>query len=179
MPHESAILPPGYSVTVWSPAATKAWPSGAAGGNVRARFAFRWLLDRAHLFASREVGAVCIYRAGRLVHYSGFTPRYWRFPFLSERDLQIGDTWTHPEHRGKRLASFALQQIVTMKREQGRTFWYVVGNDNRASIRVVERLQFGLAGAGRWRKPLGIKLLGSYVPDDDGESWRATVKQTL
>ena len=122
---------------------------------------------------------MCIYRAGRLVHYTGFTPRYWRFPFLSQRDLLIGDSRTDPKHRGKRLASFALQHILMMKREQGRCFWYVVGNDNRASIRVAERLQFGLAGVGRWRKPLGIKLLGSYVPDDDGEAWRVPVKQTL
>jgi RimJ/RimL family protein N-acetyltransferase len=167
MPHDSITLPAGYHVSVWWPSTKKPWPSGIRGISIRARFAFRWMLDRAHMFANREVGAICIHHANRLVHYSGFTPRYWRFPFLSDADLQIGDTWTHPDHRGKGLASFALNEIVAMKREQGRGFWYVVGDDNRASIRVVEKLQFMLIGAGDWHKPLGIKLLGSYVPDEE------------
>jgi len=115
------------------------------------------------LFANREVGALCIHHGGRLIHYSGFTPRYWRFAFLTDRDLQIGDTWTDPEHRGKGLAGYALQEIIDIKQTQGRRFWHVVGDANRASIRVVEKAGFGLVGKGSWNKPSGIKLLGSYV----------------
>jgi GNAT superfamily N-acetyltransferase len=117
------------------------------------------------MFSNREVGALCIHHGHRLVHYSGFTPRYWRFPFLIDRDLQIGDTWTDPSHRGKGLASYALEEIMEIKQAPGREFWYVVGDTNFPSIRVVERAGFGLVGFGGWRKPWGIKLLGSYVMD--------------
>jgi RimJ/RimL family protein N-acetyltransferase len=178
MRDDSNSMPSGYSCSVWSASAPKPWPSGTCSLRIRARFAFRWLLERARLFINREAGAICIYSGDRLVHYSAFTPRYWRFPFLAERDLQIGDTWTDPDHRGKGLASFAVRKIVKAKWEPGRGFWYVVGYDNLASIRVVEKLGFGLIGVGDWHKPLGIHLLGSYIRDD-GEARQATVKQTL
>ncbi len=159
-------LPAGYTVALWRASLRTPWPSGIADLRTRARFAFRVLLNCARLFTNREVGALCIYFAGRLVHYSGFTPRYWRFPFLADEDLQIGDTWTDLAHRCKGLAGYALHEIIEMKQARGRGFWYVVGAGNHASIRVVERAHFQLRGVGEWHKPWGIKLLGSSVPSD-------------
>ncbi|HVN29793.1 MAG TPA: GNAT family N-acetyltransferase [Candidatus Binataceae bacterium] len=163
-PHDSLNLSPFYVASFWWAASGPMWPMGVAGLHIRARFAFRKLLDLTHLFAGRETGALCIHYGKRMVHYSGFTPRYWRFPFLADADLQIGDTWTDPNHRGKGLAGFALQQILRTMRAPGRRFWYVVGRENHASIRVAERLQFEPAAVGDWHKPWGIKLFGSYVP---------------
>ena len=99
----------------------------------------------------------------QLVHYSGFTARYWRFPFLSDDDVQVGDTWTEPAHRGRGIARFALFEILRTRGKSGRKFWYVVDELNRPSIRVAESAGFVLEGEGTWVKPFGIKLLGSYV----------------
>ncbi len=173
-------LPVGYSVSMWWPSRRHPWPSGLDNLRSRARFAFRYLLDNVHRFANREVGAVCIYYADSLVHYSAFTPRYFRFPFLSDDDLQIGDTWTAPRHRGRGLAGYALHEILDMKQKNGRGMWYVVGDNNPASIRVVERAAFELVGTGHWHRPWGIKLLGSYVMTNFGShslAPRATDKQ--
>jgi RimJ/RimL family protein N-acetyltransferase len=156
-------LPGGYSASVWWPSLGRPWPSGASDLRTRVRFAFRYILDCAGLFSNREVGALCIHYGDRLVHYSGFTPRYWRFPFLPDQDLQIGDTWTDPAHRGKGLAAYALEQILEIKQKLGRGFWYVVAKNNFPSIRVVEKAGFSLIAIGDWNKPFGIKLLGSYV----------------
>ena len=161
-------LPVGYSVSIWWPSRRHPWPLGLDSLRSRARFGFRYLLDSVRSFANREVGAVCIHYADRLVHYSAFTPRYWRFPFLADDDLQIGDTWTSPDHRGRGLAGYALHEILDMKQKSGRGLWYVVGDNNPASIRVVERAAFELAGVGRWHRPWGIKMLGSYVMNDAG-----------
>ncbi len=163
---EYMSLPVAYSVSMWWPSRRHPWPPGLSSIGSRARFAFRYLLDSLHGFSNREVGAVCIYYADQLVHYSGFTPRYWRFPFLSDDDLQIGDTWTAPAHRGRGLARYALQEILDLKRKEGRAMWYVVGDNNPASIRVVERAAFELVGVGHWHRPWGIKMLGSYLLDD-------------
>jgi RimJ/RimL family protein N-acetyltransferase len=97
------------------------------------------------------------------VHYSAFTPRYWRFPFLRDGDLQIGDTWTEFSHRGRGIALFALLEIIRINRKPGRTFWYVVNELNAPSIRVVEKAAFSLVEKGTFVVPFGIKLLGSYV----------------
>ncbi|HZO81549.1 MAG TPA: GNAT family N-acetyltransferase [Candidatus Binataceae bacterium] len=139
-------------------------PAGLPGLRPKLRFLFRWLLRRARLFAGAECGALLIRDRGAVVHYSGFTPRYWRFPFMGDDDLQIGDTWTAPAHRGRGLALFALETIVAAAARPGRCFWYVVANTNRPSIRVVEKAGFTLASDGVWIKPWGLKLLGYYVP---------------
>jgi RimJ/RimL family protein N-acetyltransferase len=155
-------LPAGYRFSFWWPSAKQPWPRNACDNRMRARFFFRYLLHAARLFSGRGCGAICMYRGDDLVHYSGFTPGYWRFPFLPDQDLQIGDTWTDPAHRGRGLAQFAVSQILWLMRRPGRQFWYVVATANAPSIQVAEKSGFALAGEGPWRRPFGIKLLGYY-----------------
>ena len=157
-------LPPLYAASAWWPSLRQPWPRGAFDLGLKVRFLFRCVLHYLPLLANRECGAICVYFAEHLVHYSAFAPRYWRFPFMADNDLQIGNTWTDPSHRGRGLAGFALEKILVLKRKPGRYFWYVVEAINRPSIRVVERAGFELAAEGSWQKPFGIKLFGSYVP---------------
>jgi RimJ/RimL family protein N-acetyltransferase len=158
----SSLHPP-YWWTLWQPRILPFLPSGLPSHGSRLRFLFRWALHRLHLFAGSGSGALLIYDGRRLVHYSGFTPEYWRFPFVGDGDFQIGDTWTDPAHRGRGLASFALQTIVATLAKPGRRLWYVVEDSNKPSIRVVEKAQFTLAAEGTWVRPWGFKLAGAYV----------------
>lgn len=138
-------------------------PPALPDSRVRFRFLFRWVLHRLHVFAGDGCGALLVRDSTRLVHYSGFTPRFWRFPFLADGDLQIGHTWTDPAYRGEGIALFALQTVVRLERKPGRRFWYVVEDVNLASIRVAEKAGFALAGEGTWIKPWGLQLPGSFV----------------
>lgn len=161
--HEE-LAPPPYVPSVWCPSLCQPWPPGTADSKIKLRFLFRTALHYLRLFANRECGAICLYSGCRLVHYSCFTPRYWRFPFLPDEDIQIGDTWTDPLHRGSGLAGYALAKVLLLARKPGRHFWYVVEAANRPSIHVAERAGFEMVAVGGWKKPLGIKLFGSYVP---------------
>jgi RimJ/RimL family protein N-acetyltransferase len=152
-----------YWWTVWRPRSWPALPPRLPNHRFKLRFLFRWSLHRLHLFAGSGSGALLIYDRRRLVHYSGFTPRYWRFPFVADDDFQIGDTWTDPAHRGRGLASFALQRVVMTLAKPGRRLWYVVEDINKPSIRVVEKAQFILAAKGTWVRPWGLKLASAYV----------------
>lgn len=163
---ERTALPEQYSWLLWRPSAGHPWPRPAHGVKTRGKFLFRSAIHFLGLFSGDECGALLILQGNRIAHYSQFSPRYWRFPGMQEDDLQIGDTWTDPAHRGRGLASFALERIITATYKPGRNFWYVVGAANAPSIRVVERAGFMLLGQGSWIKPLGIKLLGSYVMDE-------------
>jgi RimJ/RimL family protein N-acetyltransferase len=158
----SSPLPPGYTSLIWLASDGRIWPQGKCGILTRLKFLFRFSLFQLRLLADRECGAICVFADRRLVHYSAFTPRYWRFPFLKDGDIQIGNTWTHPAHRARGLASFALGQILGLKQRPGRRFWYVVGVHNSPSIRVIEKAGFAIAGRGRFIKPWGIKLFGAY-----------------
>ena len=81
---------------------------------------------------------------------------------MSKNDLQIGDVWTHPEHRGRGLATYGLREIVRRRWVAGRRFWYVVDTGNGASIRVAEKAGFVKCGEGIRTKRLGLNLLGEY-----------------
>jgi len=152
-----------YWWTVWGPRIWPALPPGLPNQRFRLKLLFRWAVHRLHLFAGPGSGVLLIYDRRRVVHYSGFTPEYWRFPFVADDDFQIGDTWTDPAHRGRGLASFALQMIVTTLAKPGRRLWYVVEDVNEPSIRVVEKARFTLAAEGTWVRPWGLKLAGAYV----------------
>ncbi len=166
---EMSLLPPRYSCSVWKPRRLPMLPVGLSGVRLKQRFLFRWLLCRAHLFAGDDCGGALLIRdLKEVVHYSGFTPRYWRFPFVGDADFQIGDTWTAPAHRGRGLALFAVQTIVATANHRGRRFWYVVEDSNPPSIRVVQKAGFTLAGRGVWIKPWGLKLLGYHAPFESG-----------
>ena len=158
---DAGVLPGSYSWTIWRPRIWPALPRGLSGLKLKLRFLFRWALYRAHLFGGSECGALLVYEGERLAHYSSYTPRYWRFPFLADDDLQIGDTWTDPAYRGRGLALFALQTLEANLERPNRRLWYVVGELNQPSIRVAEKAHFTLAAEGTRVTPWHLKLAES------------------
>jgi RimJ/RimL family protein N-acetyltransferase len=159
----AGVLPGSYSWTTWRPRIWPALPRGLSGLKLKLRFLFRWALYRAHLFGGSECGALLVYEGERLAHYSSYTPRYWRFPFLADDDLQVGDTWTDPAYRGRGLALFALQTLEASLERPNRRLWYVVGELNQPSIRVAEKAHFKLAAEGTRVTPWRLKLAQAYV----------------
>src|SRR5579871_1828979 len=156
-------LGPQYLCVIWRPRGWRILPHGLPGARLRLRFLFRWVLDRLHIFAEPGFGAVLIYDGDRLAHYSGFTPRYWRFPFIANGDFQIGDTWTDPAYRGKGLASAGLARAVALLTRPHRRLWYVVESINEPSIRVAEKGHFTLAAEGGILEPWGLGFARAYV----------------
>jgi RimJ/RimL family protein N-acetyltransferase len=156
-----------YNWSFWRPPAGRPWPLAKCDVRTKLRFLFRYSLYRLGFFASSNCGALCILDQGKLVHYSAFSPRYWRFPFLRDNDLQVGDTWTEPSYRGRGLALFALLQIIDEMEESGRDLWYVVARENHPSIAVADKAGFECVATGDWIKPWGIKLLGAYLMGAD------------
>ena len=161
--HRPGRLEPRYRCVIWRPRAWRILPRGLRGARMRLKFLFRWTLDGMRVFAGPGFGAVLIYEGDRLVHYSGFTPRYWRFPFIANGDLQIGDTWTDPAYRGRGLASAGLARTVALLARPQRRLWYVVESTNGPSIRVAEKARFVLAAEGSMVDLWGFKLARVYV----------------
>jgi RimJ/RimL family protein N-acetyltransferase len=156
----------GYAARLWR-------PEGAdivAQGLPRARFAIWWSLHQVRVFYNRDYGVLIIRENGQLVHRSCVFPGYLRFPFMAKNDLQIGDTWTDPAHRGLGLATFALLEIVRILARPGRRFWYLVDDANVPSIRAIEKAGFSCFARGIKRPRFGIAMLGYYSPDTIVES---------
>jgi len=114
------------------------------------------------LFSNSCFSRVLAYDGEVVVHRSTVFPRWRRYPFMGDDDLQIGNVWTHPRHRGLGLAKEALGRIITQNARPGRAFWYVVSDDNSASISAATAVGFTRMGTGVRSTRFGMKLLGSF-----------------
>jgi len=155
---EPSGLPKEYSIEMWKPRSGRFVPTGLPVMPFAVWSAFHYL----RVFANRDYALLLIRFCGHLVHRSVITPGYFRFPFMERKDLQIGDTWTHDDHRGKGLATFALRHI-TRCCGSGRRYWYVVSRDNASSIRVAQKAGFECAGLEKRAPRARLNILGAFV----------------
>lgn len=156
---EGALPEDGYTYTLWTPSATRILPPGASA----MPFAIWWSMHHLRVLGNRDYSLLLIFKGDTVVHRSCIFPPYFRFPFMDKNDLQIGDTWTAEEHRGKGLATFAITKIFELAGKPGRRFWYVVEGANMPSVRAVEKAGFAQIGKGRRIHRLGMRVIGSYL----------------
>lgn len=152
-------LPPGFACEMWRPGMFRF----KANGLPFFPFIVWWVFHVLHVFTNRDYGLFIIRRGDKVVHRSVVTPGYFRFPFMGARDIQVGDTWTDPQERGKGLATIALEHILATCSCPQRNCWYIVEPENEASIRVVEKAGLTLAGYGIRTRRLGLGVLGQFV----------------
>jgi RimJ/RimL family protein N-acetyltransferase len=117
----------------------------------------------ARAFANRDYSVALVRESGMTIHRSFVFPGYPRFPFMAPRDLQIGDTWTHPLHRGRGLAGEAIVAALQEHGQAQRRFWYVVSAENLPSIKVVEKIGFSMVGTAVRTKKYGVRFFGQFV----------------
>jgi RimJ/RimL family protein N-acetyltransferase len=151
-------LAPEYELEIWRSSWSKLRPAKLP----IMPFSFWSLMSMFGLFANNCYAVLLIRRGSQLVHRSTITPRYFRFPFMEESDLQIGDTWTAQEDRGRGLAGAAIQEILRRDTDSNRTYWYIVEADNAASIRVIEKAGFHRVGKGIRTPRFGLRILGAF-----------------
>lgn len=139
----------------------------ARDGAPRGVFATRtnrlwWLLHRLAAFARPDLTAYALLDGGRVVHRLLVTPRWFRFPDMDADDLQMGDLWTDPTRRGEGLAARMIAAVHADRAGRFGAMWYLVDSDNAASVRLIERFGYRLAGEGVRTRPLGIGALGRF-----------------
>lgn len=154
----------GASVEVWRPAPGRIFPPLRFNMSSIVWWAFHFLM----IFANRDYGVIYIKVGGAVAHSAIVTPRYFRFPFMEDADVQIGATWTSPEHRGRGLAKLAIRSVCKMWGAP--TVWYLTEARNAASVRAVEGAGFKLLGAGTRRSRFGLKAFGYYRLSEMGET---------
>ena len=152
---DAGTPPNGYSFEVWRPGLR---PPGTGG----AAFLVWSTFHRLRVFRNREYRVIIVRCGSEVVHQSCVFPGYFRFPFMATADVQVGDTWTSPDHRCKGLATWALMYARETLATGGRRIWYVSQEDNVGSIRAAEKAGFALVGRGSKKPRLGSLMLGYY-----------------
>lgn len=150
---------PAHQAGFWQPSTVRPF----APGGFDPKLASYTFMQLAGMFHATGYGAVLIARPGQpLDHRSMIMPRFARFPFMELDDLQIGATFTRPEARGQGLALRGVLEIVERFARPGRSFWYLTDATNPASIAVIRKAGFELAGTGRKHPRFGLRFLGFY-----------------
>jgi RimJ/RimL family protein N-acetyltransferase len=158
-------MPDGYTMAAWKPSTFHMVPSALA---------FRWkfrLLSTMFFLLGRgaRYRVFAIFAPdGSVAHYSIVHPKWFRFPFMGEDHLQIGGLWTEPRHRGRGLATYAVQSILRAEKLPDRVYWYVAAEDNPASIRVAEKNGFAMHGFAASVKRFGGLLTRFELTDVSG-----------
>jgi RimJ/RimL family protein N-acetyltransferase len=148
-----------YDVVLWKPGPLSILPP-----TLTIRFVIWWIFHYFGILGSGMYRVLLIRHKGAVVHRSCMMPKYFRWPFMSEDDLQISSTWTDPAHRGRGLATFALRHLVSSYADGRRRFWYISREDNRASITVCLRCGFQFQCLMRRTHPWGSLLFGRFLP---------------
>jgi len=148
-----------FKAAIWRPSLTSIVPPGAPRS-----YAIWSLFHFIGVFSNPDYAVCLVSEAGTLAHRCGVFPRYFRFPFMGDDDLQLGDLWTRPDCRGQGLAPRAVRAVLTELAKPSRNFWYVVEKENAASIRVVEKMGFTLEGEGSRANRFGLRAFGFYLP---------------
>ena len=156
---ETTHLSEEYAIELWQPGAGSMVPP-----TMSSRFIVWWLFHCLGILHNRMYRVVLVRHKGAVVHRSSLVPKYFRWPFMGENDLQISSTWTDPAHRGRGLATFALRHLVRSYAGGARQFWYICREDNPASIAVCCRCGFEFQCPMRRTHPWGSLLFGRFLP---------------
>lgn len=151
-------LPPGALVRVWRPAADGFPPRGSR----RPQNLIWWLFTRTGVFRRPDFAELSVWRDEGMLHRLVVTPRWRRFPFMGDDDLQLGDLWTRQDARRQGLARVAIAEAHRRCANGTGRFWYVVDAENLASIRLIESCGYRFVGAGRRTSPFGIRAVGQF-----------------
>lgn len=151
-------LDPSFEYEMWAPSFFKVFPARF----FRIKFIIWYLFDLFNIFKSNCYRVFIVRYKRKIIHHTFIFPAFFRFPFMGENDLQIGDVWTDPSFRGRGIATIAIMNVLSEISKEDKTFWYVVEDTNKSSIKVVEKLGFQLVGYGKKFPRCGSFLLGFY-----------------
>jgi len=134
---------PGFRVEAWRPSPLRPLRRGLPA----IPFAWWSLCDLAGLFAPGDYRVVLLHGKEGPVHRTCLLPAHYRFPFMAPGDVQAAAIWTRPDLRGRGVASAGLAAAMALVPD--RRVWYMVREDNAASIRLAGKVGFTLHGRGR------------------------------
>lgn len=109
--------------------------------------------NRARIFYVRD--------GSRVVHTSYVIPKCRKFPFLNKNDFEIGPCYTDKEYRGLGIYPQVLKHIII--NGEGTTYYMIVSDTNKSSIRGVQKAGFEICGNVCKTKFKRYKLLSGNV----------------
>ncbi len=149
---------PSFEYLIFRPTIIRLTPRGLKGKS----FILWGLLSLIWRLQGKPYEVIVLYKDRQVVHYSVVLPKYYKFPFMGKRDIEIGPCWTHPD-RGRGIYPKMLNAICNRFAKFKDNVWMFCKENNYASQRGILKAGFSLVGKGEETKPFGIGLLGKYI----------------
>ncbi len=136
-----------YNFFLWRPGMLRVIPPGMSR-----KHGVMWLKHYLRFFRNRGYSVLYIMHQKVIVHRCCLIPGYFRTPYMEREDLQITMTHTYDRYKNQGFAKVGLRKALTLMRKPGRRFWYLVRENNLASITVCTGVGFECIG---YRKNVG------------------------
>jgi hypothetical protein len=149
--------PEGAVLEIWQPKPTKLRPRGLTF----LPYVVWWLFHYCGVFGSADYRVFLLREDGRIIHRSCLFPSFFRFPFMSRDDLQVGDVWTAAERRRHGVSTWMLKQILALQPQK--VVWFLCDASNSASAALARSAGMELHGVGRREPRFGVAILGRFV----------------
>jgi RimJ/RimL family protein N-acetyltransferase len=145
----------GLRFSIWEPNRFSLKPPGQA-----AYFVAWWGLHESRVFKNRNYSVLIVRDGDRVVHRTCVMPAWFRWPFMSPEDIQISDTWTDVDYRGRGIAAAAAGLVVARSAPE-QYVWYSTQVSNEPSLAVCRSVGMDQVGRAMRTHRLGLRLLGS------------------
>jgi hypothetical protein len=94
------------------------------------------------LFTKGKYRIIYVRKGGKIIHYTHVLPKFFKFPFMSSKDLEIGPSWTDDLYRGKGIFPAVIEYTVQNFKEKGRIFYAFAYIDNKSSQKAILKASF-------------------------------------
>jgi SAM-dependent methyltransferase len=139
-------LIPGYHIQLWRPRLFSIAPKGLLTPVFTAWWLFHWL----KIFKNPNYKIYLVYtKEQKLAHYTVLIPAHYRFPFMHDKDLQIGPIGTKEDERRNGLAHYILHSILNEYENKCVRLWYITREENMISKSFIEKANFEKIGEGK------------------------------
>lgn len=140
---ESSFISPDINrsslpIEIWQPSLFRLKPRGA-----QRSLSWWWFYHFTNVLRNRPCYWIfLIHEDKAIIHHSVASFKCFKFPFMEGQDIHIGPIWTNPECTGRGLATSAVASLVEFCAKDNRQFWAMVDMENKAEIKVFEKLGF-------------------------------------
>lgn len=109
------------------------------------------------LFTKGKYRIIYVKKDDDIIHYTHVLPKFFKFPFMGSKDLEIGPAWTDEAYRGRGIFPAVLTYALHYFKEDKKIFYTFAYADNTSSQKAILK-----AGFIRWKNGYKTDKLGIY-----------------
>jgi RimJ/RimL family protein N-acetyltransferase len=100
-----------------------------------------------------------VYDKEQLIHYCLLSPKYYRYPFMNNDDIQIGPFWTAEGYRGQGICPTVIAKVMEDYKSRNRYAYIITRENNVNSQRSIAKAGLEVYGHGIRTKGFWGKFL--------------------